>query len=210
LVKLSSARTLGELGSILQLVPFVGIVGYVVTLIAVRYISDELQDSSIFSNMLFAVITGIFGTAVGLLSVVGGAVFAVFTPGISGVAGVFTVLAIAWIVLIISAIFVRRAFDAMARKLNVGTFRTAGKLYLIGAALSIVVVGFVILFVAYAFQLVAFFGIREIIPQSPGGTTDTQSSSPSAIKYCANCGAQMPTSSTFCPSCGAKQSESGN
>jgi uncharacterized membrane protein len=207
LVKLSSARTLGELGSVLQLVPFAGIAGYIVTLIAVKYISDELQDRSIFSNMLFGAITGIFGTAVGLLSIIGGEVFA---PGMSGVAGVFTVLAIAWIVLIISAIFVRRAFDAMARKLNLETFRRAATLYLVGAALSIVVVGFVILFIAYVFQLIAFSGVKGIIPQSSAGMTDAPYSSLPAIKYCANCGAPMPTSSTFCPSCGAKQSESGN
>ena len=207
MANLSTAKTLGEVGSILELIPFIGIVGYILTLISVKYISDELHDQSVFNNMLYSVITGIVGVAVGFFILLGGMASTMFTGGLSAVAGVFVFLSIAWIVLIVSAIFVRRAFETMATKLNVNSFRTAGTLYLIGAALTIVFfVGFIVLFVAYIFQIISFFAIKDTVSstQVPGGTA-VPTQPLGAMKYCTSCGAQMPVASTFCPSCGAKQ-----
>jgi len=207
LTNLSTAKTLGEIGSILELIPFIGIVGYILTLISVKYISDELHDQSVFNNMLYSVITGIVGVAVGFFILLGGMASAMFTGGLSAVAGVIAFLTIPWIVLMVSAIFVRRAFETMATKLNVDSFRTAGTLYLIGAALTIVFfVGFIILFVAYIFQIISFFAIKDTVSstQVPGGTA-VPTQPQGAMKYCTSCGAQMPVASTFCPSCGAKQ-----
>ncbi|VVB87826.1 Uncharacterised protein [uncultured archaeon] len=56
---LAQAKTLGEIGSILVLlaiIPFagraIGLVGLVLILVSVKYISDALADRSIFNNML--------------------------------------------------------------------------------------------------------------------------------------------------------------
>ncbi len=206
MANLSTAKTLGEIGSILELIPFINIVGYILTLISVKYISDELHDQSVFNNMLYSVITGIVGVAVGFFILLGGIASTLFTGVLSAAAGVFAFLAISWIVLLVSAIFVRRAFETMATKLNVDSFRTAGTLYLIGAALTIVFVGFIILFVAYIFQIISFFAIKDTVsstqvPEGKAAPTQPQG----AMKYCTSCGAQMPVASTFCPSCGAKQ-----
>jgi len=46
-------------------------------------------------------------------------------------------------------------------------FRTTGLLFLIGAATLIVLVGFVILFIAAILQVVAFFSIPEQLPSQP-------------------------------------------
>jgi uncharacterized membrane protein/ribosomal protein L40E len=200
--KLGDAKTLGGIGSILQIIPFLSIVGYILTLIAVKYVSDEVQDSSIFSNMLYAVITGIIGVAVGASVFFFGALASVTTGGIGAIGGFIGFLVIAWIALIISALFVRRAFEGMANKLGVGTFRTAGLLYFIGALLTIVLVGFILLFVAYILQVVAFFSIndsRQMAPAQP------QAMAQAGVKYCVTCGAQMASAATFCPKCGAKQ-----
>jgi len=201
--KLSDAKILGGIGSILQIIPFLSIVGYILTLIAVKFVSDEVQDSSIFSNMLYAVITGIIGVAVGASVVFFGALSSVFTGGVGAIGGAIGFLAIAWIALIISALFVRRAFDGMANKLGVGTFRTAGLLYFVGALLTIVLIGFLLLFVAYILQVVAFFSIND------SGTLARPQAQPTTqpgFKYCSNCGTQMPSAAAFCPKCGAKQS----
>jgi uncharacterized membrane protein len=202
---MGTAKTLGGVGSILELIPFVSIVGYILTLVAVKYVSDELQDSSIFNNMLYAVITGIVGAVVGFLVLLGGFRSPAFTSGMSGIAGAIGFLAVAWIALIISAIFIRRAFGTMAGRLDIRTFRTAGTLYLVGAALTIVLVGFIILFVAYIYQVISFFSIPETA-QAPTPATPAAPAQPlQGMKYCPSCGAQMPAASTFCPSCGAKQ-----
>ncbi len=208
MANLSTAKTLGEIGSILELIPFVNIVGYILTLIAVKYISDDLQDRSIFNDMLYAVITGIVGVLVGFFILLGGIFASAFTGGMSAVGGVIAFLAAPWIVLIVSAIFVRRAFETMATKLNVGSFRTAGTLYLIGAALTIVFgVGFIILFIAYIFQIVSFFGIKDTASSPPAYAGVPPTAQPQgAVRFCQNCGAQMPADSNFCRICGARQS----
>ena len=201
--KLSDAKMLGGIGSILQIIPFLSIVGYILTLIAVKFVSDEVHDGLIFSNMLYAVIAGIIGVAVGASVFFFGALSSIYTGGVSAIGGVIGFLAIAWIALIVSSLFIRRAFDGMANRLGVGTFRTAGTLYFVGALLTIVLVGFLLLFVAYILQVVAFFSIND---SGVATQPQVQSMAQPGFKYCSNCGAQMSTSATFCPKCGAKQS----
>ena len=202
--KLSDARLLGGIGSILLLIPGVSIVGYILILIATKYVSDALGDGSIFDNMLYAVISGIIGVAAAAFIFFTGAAFSAVNLGAAGITGAITGLAVAWIALIVSSIFIRRAYGTMATKLNIGTFRTAGMLYFIGAILVIILVGFVLLFVAAILQIIAFFAIQETMQaaQSQG----VVASQPQAgMKFCSNCGAQMATSAGFCPKCGAKQ-----
>ena len=60
---LEQARTFGGIGSILMILtivpfagPILGIIGFVLVLIAVKYISEIVGDPSIFKNYLIAVI----------------------------------------------------------------------------------------------------------------------------------------------------------
>jgi uncharacterized membrane protein len=214
--KLGDAKILGGIGSILQIIPFVSIIGYILTLIAVKYISDEVKDSSIFTNMVYAVITGVIGIAVMAYVLFFGAVLSIFTFGVGAFLGVIAFLLVAWIVLIVSSIFVRNAFNTIATKLNVGTFRTAGTLYFVGALLTVILVGFLILFVAFIVQVIAFFSIPEAMSpmQAPmaqaamtqAPMTQASTSPQPGFKYCATCGTQMSVSAAFCPKCGARQS----
>lgn len=207
--RLSDARLLGGIGSILEIIPFLSIVGYILTLIAVKHISDEVHDGQIFSDMLYAVISGIIGVALGAGVIFLGAFSAVLAGGLTALFGVFAFLVVIWAALLVSSIFVRKAFNSMAERLNVGTFRTAGTLYFIGALLTIVFVGIVILFVAYIVQIVAFFSIDETTKSStpaPGAPVGPSGGmSQEGVRYCPTCGSQLPSSATFCPKCGAKQ-----
>ncbi|NIN52834.1 MAG: DUF996 domain-containing protein [Nitrososphaeria archaeon] len=187
---LAQAKTLGGIGSILVVLSFIpyagpvlGIVGFVLTLIAVKYISDSIDDKSIFNNMIVAVILGIIGLAIGAL-VVFASIFRFIGLGfLSGefgpsfqpselppgdIIGFIAALAIGlvlfWIFFLISAIFLRRSYNSIAARLNVGMFRTAALIYLIGAALAIILVGFILIFVAEILQIVAFFSIPEQAP----------------------------------------------
>ncbi len=215
--RLEDAKILGGIGSILQIIPFISIVGYILTLIAVKKISDEVQDNTIFTNMLYAVLTGIVGVALVAYVIFFGAILSVFTFGFGAFLGVIAALAIGWIVLIISSMFVREAFNKIATRLNVDTFRTAGTLYFVGALLTIIFVGFLILFVAFIVQVIAFFSIHEVQPTAPAPMTTPTTSAPataapsasptpqSTSKYCANCGTQMASFAMYCPKCGARQ-----
>ncbi len=198
--RLSDARILGGIGSILEIIPFLSIVGYILVLISIKFVSDEVHDSSIFNDMIIAVVAGIVGVTAGGFVLAFSGIFGVFTAGLSAFLGVLAVLGIVWIALIVSSIFIRRAYDNIATKLNVGTFRTAGTLYFVGALLTIILVGFIILFIAYIVQVVAFFSIQDLLPAAPGPAPST-----GAIKYCPSCGAQISSATTFCPQCGARQ-----
>ena len=181
---------IGSILMLLSFAPTVGwilaIAGGIMVLVAIKYISEIFQDNSIFNNMLLATILGIVGIVVGV-AVILGAVLATFglsnlrnwfssiprnVPGLyslpapSGgyvglIEGALVGLVVIWVLLIISAIFLRRSYTSMSRKLGVGMFETTGLIYMIGAALVIVGVGIVLLFVALVLNIVAFFSIPD-------------------------------------------------
>ena len=132
--------------------------------------------------------------------------------------GVLGGLLVVWIFLVISAVFLRRCYDTMGKKLGVSIFNTAATLYLVGAALTIVFVGFIVLFIAEIIQAIAYFSIPALPPgQGMGGSLGSTSAAtapqaqapPPGPKFCTNCGTKISPSATFCYSCGAKQPSSG-
>ena len=205
--RLGEAKTLGGVGSILQLIPFLNLVGYILVLIAAKNISEEVQDKKIFDNMLYAVIAGLVGVAVGLFSLFTGLFFSVFSFGITALLGILSFLVLVWVALIISSLFIRRAYDSIADRLNVPTFKTAGLLYFVGALLVIVFfVGFLVIFVALIVQIVAFFSIPDSLPtKSPPLQPASQAQAAPGMKFCPNCGTQLAASAVFCSKCGTKQ-----
>jgi len=94
------------------------------------------------------------------------------------VGGVLLGLAVLWVFLIVSAIFLRRSYGKIATFVGVGMFNTAGLLYLIGAALTILFgVGLIIVLVAAILQIVAFFSL----PDQPPTPTASATSSPMMV-----------------------------
>lgn len=210
---------------LLMVVPTAGIVlaivGWIMTLIAVKYLSDVLNDRSIFNNILIAVILGIVGIVVGGLVVFGTVLRFMGLQNIGTgsppsnvfglVAGVIAGLAVVWIVFIVAAVFQRKSYNVVSKRLNVGWFGTAALIYLIGAALVIVIIGFLLLLVAQILFVVAFFSIPESaiasqttappsMPPAPGTPTPSE-----GTKFCPSCGASLAKDATFCTKCGASQ-----
>jgi uncharacterized membrane protein len=197
MASLSDAKVLGGIGSILILltaVPSVGVLfgiaGFIMILLAINNISQVVNEKSIYSNMLVAVVLAIGAIVVGAVTIVG-AIYHVLSLGsfvgsrfvlpphiaptnlfglaVAAVAGVLVV----WALLVSSAVFVRKSYNSMASKLNVHMFETAGLLYLIGAATTIIVIGFPILLIAQILLAVAFFSIAEQPQVIPGGRQQT-------------------------------------
>lgn len=189
--QLSQAKTMGGIGAILMLLGFVpavgwvlGLAGCVLVLVAIKNVSETVADPSIFRNMIIAIALAVVGLLVGVALILAAVFQAIglgmITPGVSGFAppagtptggligiilGAIAGLAVVWIVLIVSAIFVRKSYGSIATKLGVNMFRTAGLLYLLGAALTIVLVGFILILVAEVLNIVAFFSIPDQPPQ---------------------------------------------
>jgi uncharacterized membrane protein len=78
-----------------------------------------------------------------------------------------------WALLVASAVFVWRSCNVIATVLDVGMFRTAGLLFLIGAAAAIIVVGFPVILIAEILLAVAFFSISEQSRVTPVGQVQT-------------------------------------
>lgn len=213
MASLSQAKLLGGIGSILIFIPFVSLVGYILLLVAVKNVSDIVQDRKIFNNIIIAAVTGIVGAFAGGLVIVVGLGSTIGRGG--SVLDIGAGLLVVWIFLIISAVFLRRTYDTMSEKLGVGTFRTAATLYLIGAVLTIIVIGFLVLLVAEIVQAIAFFSIPDQAPAKGNGpaaaptaaTVSAPSAPPTgpASKFCTSCGTKISPTATFCYSCGAKQ-----
>ena len=129
MASLSQAKTLGGVGSILLLlgiVPLAGsvleIAGFVLVLIAVKYISDTANDKSIFNNALISIVAGIAGVIVGIVVGIAG-VLSFFGPGMfqgnmspgqfrlgdfmnmNFLGPIIAGLVIVWIAIMISAVF---------------------------------------------------------------------------------------------------------
>ena len=113
--------------------------------------------------------------------------------------------------MVAAAFFLRRSYDTMASKLGIGSFRTTGLLYLIGAGLVILVgLGFIVIFVAEIFQAISFFAIPEQPVQTtpgaytppPSGSVPITPASNQPMRFCANCGAAVDTTAKFCRNCG--------
>jgi uncharacterized membrane protein len=86
------------------------------------------------------------------------AVFDVFSGLI---VGFVVALVLLFIFVVVSAVFYRRSFSTLATKSGVGMFGTAGLLLLIGAILTIILIGFVLMWIAFILLIVAFFSLRE-------------------------------------------------
>jgi len=185
MTSLSDGKVLGGIGSILILltaVPSVGILfgiaGFIMILLAINSISQAVNDKQIYSNTLVAVVLAIGAVAVGAVTIAGTAYHIlnlgsfvgshfVFPSSVAPstwfgvVAAAIAGLLVVWALLVSSAVFLRRSYRAIATKVNVHMFETAGLLYLIGAATTIVIIGFPILLIAQILLAVAFFSIPD-------------------------------------------------
>jgi uncharacterized membrane protein len=194
---LRQARAMGGVGSILVLlsfVPFVGflfgLAGLVMVLLTVKRITEAVKDREIFHNVLMAVILQIVGSAISVFVVMGSffafvgsqAMMAPFGssfdgfggPGILGANAVMAVfgsllagLVAMWAILIIAARFLRKGYEGIADKTGTRTFRTVARWYYYGAWLMIILVGFVLILIAWILQIKTFFSLPESPPSQP-------------------------------------------
>lgn len=188
---LNNAKTMGGIGAILTLlgiIPsvgfFLGIIGFILILVAVKYISDETKDKSIFNNFLYFFITCIIGVVVTVIVLV---ITVINAGGITYInelqtlayskpmdvwnaiqpllTGFLVALLILCVFIIISAIYLRKSYDKIGELTNVKWFGTTGLLFLIGAATLIIGVGFIIILIAMILEIIAFFSLPDKLPE---------------------------------------------
>ncbi len=187
---LSEARILGGIGSILVILAAIPIfllgtilslAGFVLILIAVKFISDELRDRSIFTNMLIAAVLTILGVILAGILLIAALAQLPFLEGflqpliplprftesavLNLIIGLLLALVTVWAAYTASAVFLRRSFASIASGLKVEMFNTAALIYLIGSLLvGVFFFGFLLIIVAQILQVLAFFSLPETVP----------------------------------------------
>ena len=222
MVELSNVKTFGKVGALLMLLggfipfigPILGIVGLLLVFIAVKYMSELVKDKDIFRNYLIDFILSIISIVVILVILVIGFInvggfswinslqnidiqdFSTFWNYFGGIIPYAIMALIAgWILWVIGAIYLRKSYNSIAKHTDVSLFRTTGTVYLIGAITSIILIGFIILFVGRIIEVIAYFSLPYKLPiDGTIGEIDN--------RRCPNCGRNIPEDAKLCPYCG--------
>jgi uncharacterized membrane protein len=187
---LNNAKTIGGVGSLLILLGLIpsigallGIIGFILVFIAVKYISEETKDKTIFNNFLYFFITAIIAIVVSIVILAitfleaGGISYLMELQNLAYtnpsevwnaiqpvIPGFLATLATLWVLLLISAIFLRKSYDKIGEHTKVKWFNTTAFLFLIGAATLIIVIGVFIILVGIILEIIAFFSLPDKLP----------------------------------------------
>ncbi len=181
---------IGFLGAIVPFSGILSLIGIILLLIGLKGFANFYNEQGIFNNALYSIITGIVGVVVAVGAVVISAVSALASLGInlatvedwatlgtelSAVFADFSNFSVIWslisalivglivvfVTLVISMYFLRKSMNQLSTKSGIGLFNTAGLLMLVGAVLTIVLVGFLLIFVGDILATVAFFQMKK-------------------------------------------------
>ncbi len=219
-----SNRILGGVGALLtaigSLVLFsgpvgiVGIVGIILVLISMRGLADDFKDPTIYRSTLNAFIFGFIGIliAIGVFAAFGflsGFIFAHPIVGAFGFLGALAGWGLMFVFILIGGVFYKHAFDSLASKSHEGLLRTGSLILLIGSILTIIFIGFFLLFVAWIVIAIGLFSLKPVTQPAqaytPPFTPPTSpQASPGQVKYCSYCGAENKPEGTFCTHCGRR------
>ena len=148
-MSLAQAKTCGGIGAIVSLVglfgfgfPIVRAAGIILILIAVKQISDELEEKKIFDKYLVSFILGLIVIA-GLMVSLHGFAFLIEngTPKVTHPSRLLALFSFAALG-VLSKIYLRTSYEIVARRTNIDKFRKAGFFYLIGSIFFVAVTGY--------------------------------------------------------------------
>jgi MFS-type transporter involved in bile tolerance (Atg22 family) len=103
-----------------------------------------------------------------------------------------------------SAFFVNSALTELASRSGIKEFASAGKWLLIGAILTIIIFGTIIIGIAFLILITAFSALKETnaTPPSPYATETIPSLNTQTKAYYTYCGTPVLPEATFCTQCG--------
>lgn len=187
---------IGSLGFAVPYAGILSLIGVILLFIGLKGLADVYGDAGIFNNALYAIIIAIVGAVVGVASIVITALGTLSKLGInltnvtdwstfgtelanrfsnpanfsvlfSLISALIIAVIIVFVFAIVAVFFFRKSLSTLAAKTGVGLFGTAGLLMLIGAVLTIIVIGALLIWIAWILVVVAFFRIRTQSTQTP-------------------------------------------
>jgi uncharacterized membrane protein len=183
----SNAKLLGGIGALLTILTIIpaagfilGIVGIILIFIAIKQISDEIKDTTIYNNYLWffvlCIIALVVAAAITIIGLAGSSFFTIIqTVNWQNPTEVLDIIApaliacvlgliVGWILMIVATMYLRKSYDRIAEQTKVDLFKTTGLLYLIGAVTMIILIGFLILFIAKILEIISFFTLPDTPP----------------------------------------------
>jgi uncharacterized membrane protein len=211
--ELESNKNLAGVGSILlalSFIPIIGIVGIILILIGMKGLAKHYQDDSIYHDALMGVIyyiIGLIASAVLVVAFFMGVVASPFTMGVSFLAALgflFIAAIVLFVFYLLGALQFRKAYNTLALKSGEHMFETAGTLLFIGAILTIIVVGILLVWIAWIIVAIAFFSMKQPVQQqyAYAAPPATSSQPTQATRYCSYCGAPNEATAIYCRHCG--------
>jgi uncharacterized membrane protein/ribosomal protein L40E len=225
-----------------------GLAGLILFMIAMKGFAVHYKDPSIFNNALYwilsSIIAGVVAVALSVavvLSVLSRIIetMSPFTPAnpptlssvldaLRPLIGYFIPVGIVvFAIMVLSVVFIMRAFNRLAAASGVSLFRTVGLMFLVGVALTgalglltvllvfsgsiaisailpLTVVSGLVSFVTWILTTIGFFRIRtpasQTFPQKPSQVV----ASGVQVKFCPRCGAENVADATYCTYCGQR------
>ena len=184
---------IGTLGFLGQYTSILSLIGLILVLVALNGLANHYSERGIFNYALYGILTAIAGGVVtvaivfvalldfltdiglslaNLIDVT--AVSRIDWQGIVTLDSVWPFLAalvlglvVLFVFLVISSFLIKKSLDLTSAKTGVGMFHTAGLLLLIGAFLTIIIIGLLLIFIAMILLIVAFFQIRTQAAAAP-------------------------------------------
>ncbi len=173
-----------------------GLIGLILLLIGAKGLANHYSDQGIFNNALYAIIMVIVGIVVAVGAVVAIALSTFSDLGIDVndwaafdqnwarlmqevvepstifklIAGIIAALVILLVFFVVAAFLYRKSLNTLAAKTGVGMFNTAGLILLIGAVLTIILIGLVLIWIAFILVAVAFFSTKTTTAETPQAT----------------------------------------
>jgi uncharacterized membrane protein len=176
---------IGALFMIIGFLPSVGwllmLIGIIFVLIAIKGYGDAYKDESIFHNTLYTIVFEIVGVVVFLGVVIFGLMSFLSSVGINNITQLSSWQNINWqqaistsnflpfigaIILglvilfaftVIASLYFRKAMKTLSEKTGVKLFRTTGTVFFVGALLTIIIIGIIVIWVSFILLLISFY-----------------------------------------------------
>ncbi len=166
------------------------LIGFIMVLIALNSFAGHYKEAGIFNNALYGFITTIVGIVLALGAFLATALTVIADLGITDwtdatewtavltaetafdslltlLGGVIIALIILFAFAILTALLYRKSLGILASKSGVGLFGTAGLLLLVGAVLTIVLIGFLLIWISFLIIAIAFFSMKPTAVEPP-------------------------------------------
>jgi uncharacterized membrane protein len=204
----------GLIGFLIALA-IIGIVGFVMFMVAMYRLSHYYNEPGIFKNVLYAFILSLISAVVVLIlqfTFIASIIASIPQTSTPATAASFTQFIVTYLVIIgvsivfgiVNAVLYMRAFNKLAEKSGIDNFKTTGLLYLIGVLLTFVLIGGILVWIAWIFAAMGFHKLKPFPTATPTVSYPTQPPPSSTVqtKRCPNCGTENNADAIYCKNCG--------